>query len=418
MFNKIPDKVNYIIAKLIKNNYKAYLCGGAVRDLVMGIEPKDFDITTSATPEQVKEVFKKDQVTFIDTGIEFGSIIINVDEDLYDVTTFRADGKYSDSRRPDNITYSTEAKEDVVRRDFTINGLVYNKYEGIVDLVGGLEDIENGVIRAIGDPKERFKEDNLRILRAIRFALRYGFNIEEHTLQAMGPFIDNLKVSKERIYKELKEILINLYKIHDNKDRNIIFNIIARFIINADSDIWRFIDLMSVANINEKYRGDLEASLIMLFSTRYTLFKEFDDYIKSGNSLGIETKYIKVIKEATVIRSTIRFLVAGGDSKEYRMRKLLRYHKYEDIVRVIKIFYDKEISSYLINLLNLLNKSIDKFKVLAIDGEDIKKEFNIEAGLVIGECLNYCEHYVLEDIENNNREFLLNICKKVIENKI
>jgi poly(A) polymerase len=190
-----------IIERLEAAGFEAFLCGGAVRDLVMELTPNDYDVTTNATPEQIASLFEKTLLV----GASFGTVVVVEGDDTVEVTTYRTDGTYSDGRRPDRVTFGTSFVEDVKRRDFTINGLLMKKDGTIIDLVGGLEDIRYRVIRTIGDPIERFAEDKLRILRAIRFACRFKFSIEVDVWRAMYTMANTVKgsVSCERIRDEI-----------------------------------------------------------------------------------------------------------------------------------------------------------------------------------------------------------------------
>lgn len=202
----MPQAVKEIIATLQKNNYEAYAVGGCVRDSILGREPNDWDITTSASPEEVKALFRRT----IDTGIEHGTVTIMIDKVGYEVTTYRIDGKYEDGRHPTEVTFTRNLKEDLLRRDFTINAMAYNDTDGLVDIFGGLEDIERKVIRCVGDPRARFTEDALRLLRAVRFAAQLGYTIEEETREAMKEIAGNLtKISAERIQVELVKTLVS-----------------------------------------------------------------------------------------------------------------------------------------------------------------------------------------------------------------
>lgn len=202
----MPQAVKEIIATLQQNNYEAYAVGGCVRDSILGREPNDWDITTSASPEEVKALFRRT----IDTGIEHGTVTIMIDKVGYEVTTYRIDGKYEDGRHPTEVTFTRNLKEDLLRRDFTINAMAYNDTDGLVDIFGGLEDIERKVIRCVGDPRARFTEDALRLMRAVRFAAQLGYTIEEETREAMKEIAGNLKkISAERIQVELVKTLVS-----------------------------------------------------------------------------------------------------------------------------------------------------------------------------------------------------------------
>ena len=202
----IPEPARKIIDRLNEHGYEAYVVGGCVRDMILKREPGDWDITTSARPEQVKALFTRT----LDTGIQHGTVTIMVGKEGYEVTTFRVDGDYTDGRHPDTVTFTPSLEEDLKRRDFTINAMAYNHNTGLVDIFGGREDIARKVIRCVGNPTERFTEDALRILRAIRFSAQLEFEIEDATKQAITQIAPNLiHVSKERIQVELTKLLLS-----------------------------------------------------------------------------------------------------------------------------------------------------------------------------------------------------------------
>ncbi len=200
----IPEDVLWILRKLNRAGYEAYVVGGCVRDSLLGREPSDWDITTGAEPLQVKALFRRT----IDTGLKHGTITVMNHGVGYEVTTFRVDGTYSDHRRPENVTFSGNLKDDLMRRDFTINAMAYHPESGLVDLYGGQEDMEAKMIRAVGDPNERFNEDALRIFRAVRFAAQLGFSIEPETEAAIRNHVKDLThVSAERIETEFTKLI-------------------------------------------------------------------------------------------------------------------------------------------------------------------------------------------------------------------
>lgn len=202
----LPEKVSVIIDRLKEAGYDAYAVGGCVRDSALGRVPQDWDITTSARPQQVKEVFGHT----IDTGIQHGTVTVMLDHEGFEVTTYRIDGEYEDARHPKNVEFTSELKEDLKRRDFTINAMAYNDETGFVDEFDGLGDLQRKVIRCVGDPEERFTEDALRMLRAVRFAAQLGFFIEEKTWKAIVKLAPNLKkISAERIQAELVKLLVS-----------------------------------------------------------------------------------------------------------------------------------------------------------------------------------------------------------------
>ncbi len=203
---KLPKPVNQIIRSLQTAGHDAYAVGGCVRDALLGRVPQDWDITTSATPEVVKSLFSHT----IDTGIMHGTVTVMHDHVGYEVTTYRIDGEYSDGRHPNEVTFTDNLLEDLKRRDFTINAMAYNDERGLVDAFEGEKDLSRGIIRCVGDARERFSEDALRMLRAVRFAAQLDFAVEERTAQAVRELSGTLeKVSAERIQAELVKILIS-----------------------------------------------------------------------------------------------------------------------------------------------------------------------------------------------------------------
>ena len=203
---KLPMPVQFILNQLNDNGYEAYVVGGCVRDSIMGFTPHDWDICTSALPEQVIDVFKDYKV--IPTGIQHGTVSVVLEDTVYEITTYRVDGEYKDNRHPDSVEFVSNLKEDLARRDFTINAMAYNDKDGLIDYFGGIDDIKHKFIRCVGLPKKRFSEDALRIMRALRFAMVFGFNIEGRTSYAMDILADNLnQISIERINAEITKML-------------------------------------------------------------------------------------------------------------------------------------------------------------------------------------------------------------------
>lgn len=204
----IPAAANKIIHTLQKSGYSAYVVGGCVRDSLLSREPHDWDICTSATPEEILKVFEDRRI--IETGLQHGTVTVVIDAIGYEVTTYRIDGAYSDNRRPDNVSFTNSLLEDLSRRDFTINAMAYNDEDGLIDPFDGLKDLYNKVIRCVGKPRDRFNEDALRILRAIRFACQLGFSIHPSIGWQIGytDIVDNLdNISVERINSEFVKMM-------------------------------------------------------------------------------------------------------------------------------------------------------------------------------------------------------------------
>lgn len=205
---EIPKQVEWILTQLNNHGYEAFAVGGCVRDTLLSKIPEDWDITTSAKPEQVKEIFGRT----IDTGLQHGTVTVLRNHVGYEITTYRIDGEYEDGRHPKEVAFTTDLREDLRRRDFTINAMAYSHETGVVDLFGGVEDLKQKMIRCVGDATERFTEDALRILRAIRFSAQLGFDIEEDTFSVLADIAPNLAhVSKERIQVELTKTILSAY---------------------------------------------------------------------------------------------------------------------------------------------------------------------------------------------------------------
>ena len=200
----MPADAEFIIKTLEDNGFEAYLVGGCVRDMLLGMEPKDFDITTNALPEKIKSLFEKT----VDTGIKHGTVTVITDGTPFEVTTFRSDGDYLDMRRPETVNFVSDLKDDLARRDFTVNAMAYNSRKGVVDCFGGMADLEAKTLRAVGDPEKRFNEDALRIMRLVRFASVLDFVPEKKTFKAAKKLCKNLRfVSAERVFAELSKLL-------------------------------------------------------------------------------------------------------------------------------------------------------------------------------------------------------------------
>lgn len=201
---QVPRKAKQIIDTITAAGFEAYAVGGCVRDSILGRDPQDWDITTSARPEQVKSLFPRT----VDTGLQHGTVTVLLGNESFEVTTFRIDGKYEDSRHPREVVFTPSLEEDLRRRDLTINAMAYNDSRGLVDIYGGIKDIGRKVIRCVGSPGERFEEDALRILRTIRFSAQLGYSIDTETENAISEFAPKLKnISAERIQMELVKLL-------------------------------------------------------------------------------------------------------------------------------------------------------------------------------------------------------------------
>lgn len=206
MHFSLPNNVINIIDTLENAGFEAWCVGGCVRDMLLGVTPDDFDITTSARPNQIKELF----ANTVDTGLKHGTVTVIIDHTPFEVTTYRTDGDYKDHRSPESVEFVSDIKEDLSRRDFTVNAFAYHHKRGLLDMFGGIKDIKAKILRAVGEPKRRFSEDALRILRLFRFSSVLGFGIEEQTLSSALECAAELEsISCERIATEFFKILLS-----------------------------------------------------------------------------------------------------------------------------------------------------------------------------------------------------------------
>ena len=204
----LPQKAAFIIDTLQQAGHEAYAVGGCIRDSILGRQPEDWDITTSAKPDEVKRLFPKT----IDTGIQHGTVTVLVEREGFEVTTYRVDGKYEDFRHPKEVTFTPDLIEDLKRRDFTMNAMAYNRKDGLVDAFGGVSDLNAGIVRCVGCAKQRFQEDALRMMRAVRFAAQLGFSIDGETKAAVKELSGTLvHISAERIQAELTKLLVSAH---------------------------------------------------------------------------------------------------------------------------------------------------------------------------------------------------------------
>lgn len=439
----IPKDVNYIINNFYKNGYEAYMVGGCVRDSLLGVEPKDYDITTSAKPEETISLFEKT----IPTGLKHGTITVIINSTPYEVTTFRTEGTYLDNRRPSSVDFVTDIKEDLSRRDFTINALAYNENTGLIDYFNGVDDIKNKIIRCVGDPDKRFKEDALRMLRAIRFSCQLTFDIEEGTLKAIK---DNYKlienISFERIRDEICKILIShnpsrgLELLKDTKLLELILPEINSLVdfspkcTNHNRNV--FTHTLRVIDNTE---NDLLLRLSALFHDvgKLNTLTPFDNgrfYGFPGHSIEGAIMSKRILSKLRFDNNTIKIvskliehhLVLNVDTMltKYEVKKLLNDVGKNNISLLFKlqradinsldnpkIFLDKV--NYTEKLANeiLENNEPLTIKDLDISGEDLISNLGLKPGKIIGDTLNYILDKVLEDPNLNSKEILLNLAK-------
>lgn len=331
----LSDSANTVISILEKNGYKAYLVGGAVRNHIMDITPDDIDIATNALPDETKEIFSAYKV--IDTGIKHGTVTVLINGCSVEITTFRTEEGYSDGRHPDKVTFTNDIREDLRRRDFTINSIAYSPTIGLIDPFEGAKDINNKTIRCTGNPSERFKEDALRILRALRFSSVLGFSIEDETTNAIHNFKHLLKnISAERVYSELSKMLCG------KNIRNII-NEYADVIGVVIPEIGRMIDY-DQKNYHHKYNL-LEHTAVVVSSIPAVKHLRFAALLhdiakpvcRSFDSENIAHYYKHSSVGAEIAESIMSSLNADNATKEKTV-KLIRWHDtpIEECDRIIK----------------------------------------------------------------------------------
>lgn len=393
-----PKSVNIIIKILNDNGYEAYAVGGCVRDAILGKEPNDWDITTSALPEQVKELFHKT----IDTGIAHGTVTVMIDRVGYEVTTYRIDGEYEDGRHPKNVEFTGNLIEDLKRRDFTINAMAYNGRDGIVDAFDGISDINNRIIRCVGTPQDRFNEDALRILRAVRFSATLDFKIEEETYKAVKELAGNLeKISKERIQAELEKLLMSKHPdrvitLYDTGIAKVIFPEIVR--LKEMDKLDEVSEMLGKMPENHYLRW----SCLLSFSTKQEASRQLRNLKFDNKTIDVVSRIVDaskrdIPKTAGEIRRDI--FEIGEDVYKYYLE-------------FMKIFMEErkdEISGIEKEYGGILERGeCTSLKGLAVNGRDLI-ELGVKRGAEVGEGLEMLLYKVLENPNLNERETLLNI---------
>jgi len=388
----IPSEVDRILSTLIQNGFEAYIVGGCVRDSLLARKPNDWDITTNAKPEEVKKLFRRT----VDTGIKHGTVTVLFTREGYEVTTYRLDGDYADHRHPENVQFTSDLSEDLRRRDFTINAIAYNEKDGIVDLYGGQEDLEKKIIRAVGNPHERFEEDALRILRAVRFAAQLGFTIEEETYKAAKELSQNLAdISKERIREELEKTLQSAHPEY------------VRFFQELGA-------MPYIYPLFEKNQVHIVALLKRLPARDYFRTAAFlslgDDPTENAEIADkalIDLRYDNETRRA--VDYYLRFLGEIPTTDSTQLRWLM--HQYEGAnFENLLLFYEKAKGKKMEDTLScyqqiLARKECTSLKELAITGKDLI-QLGIPQGKELGKILNELLRIVIDNPNMNNKELL------------
>ena len=403
----LPPKVRYIINKIYQNNYEAYIVGGCVRDAILGFEPNDYDITTSASPNTIQEIFK--DFKCIETGIEHGTVSVLMEDEIFEITTYRIEGEYKDHRRPDKVDFTDRLEEDLKRRDFTINAMAYNEKKGLIDLFGGKEDLNNKIIKTVGNPYDRFNEDGLRMIRAIRFSSKLNFTIEKETLKAIydKSFIIN-NISLERITDEFTKIILS------DKPENIKYLFETKLLkylnISNEDDIGKLKQFYNEIVILKKINKNLEKRLALL------------DYIVEKNNINCksfcnELIYSKkIIKNHNIILTLLKNIEIDHLNK-VEIKKILSEvdrNLLEEYLDISGIIYDKEKKvDEIIDILSEIEENNECYiiKNLKVNGRDIMSlgYKNKE----VGEVLNYLLEIVIEDYTLNKKDVLIKKIKEI-----
>lgn len=422
----IPKDVSFLIDTIYENGYEAFMVGGCVRDSVLNLTPNDYDITTNAKPKEIMNIFKDYKI--IDTGIKHGTVSIILNNNIYEITTYRIEGEYENNRRPKTVEFTSSIEEDLRRRDFTINAMAYNKQFGIIDKFNGLEDLQNRIIKTVGNPDERFKEDGLRMIRAIRFSSKLGFNIDENTLNGIYKNSYIIKnISTERINDEFTKILLS-----DNPQ-----NIILLYKTN----IFKYLGIH--CNLNRDYYKELEKYINILSYCDNNLLDKLIilDYLISNEILKCIDKcekykyYCENIKKVNIInnlRYSNKVINYCNDIMEYMIKDIDKIDKivikrylnnigYEKLNKVFKLkliynvfFNNKDNVEFFKRCIKQLDeiensKECYEIKSLDIDGK-ILKDLGYK-GKEIGEKLSFLLDQVIKDPLLNKKDILINLLK-------
>lgn len=374
----MPSYVRVLLERLTAAGYEAYIVGGCVRDLLMGKEPSDWDVCTSALPKQIKDCFK-DKKT-VDTGIAHGTVTVFSEEQPVEITTYRIDGDYKDGRHPASVSFTKSLEEDLKRRDFTMNAMAYHFEQGLIDLFGGRQAVSARIVAAVGEPERRFKEDALRIMRGLRFTAVLGFEIEERTLTAMFACADLLKqISKERISGELAKLLLGDFADSVLETCGEILKVAAEGIEAAK--VSHFPKVLSL-RLAAVFPENTETCLRKLsFSGRIAAEGAVLSRLLNSTPPGSETE-IKKLMQAEGDRITRLYLAALG--REAEAERILA------------------------------SGACRNLRQLAVNGKDLIEE-GIPSRKAVGEMLNRLLMQVIEGSLPNEREVLLEYCKNCRE---
>lgn len=402
MIIDLPKNVENIIERLKEHGFEGFAVGGCVRDSLLKKTPTDWDITTDALPEDMKKIFKK---TF-DTGIAHGTVTVLMDGVGYELTTYRIDGNYSDGRHPDSVSFSKNLSEDLCRRDFTINAMAYSHNKGIVDLFDGRKDLQNGIIRAVGDAKKRFDEDALRMLRAVRFAAQLGFKIDDDTFEAIREKAKLLsKVSKERIFVELNKSLCgdfaqNIKMVYTSG----LYRYIGKEFAKLGENIYDFYP-RKFSNKKHMYWAVFLENIENVEAVKKILFELKSDNATRNNAYLL----VKELKNP---------LPSSDEDIRWSLHRI-GADLFCDYIEILKS--DKKNVDILDKIDNIENRyslilkenHAYEISMLDITGKDLM-DIGISKGPKIGEVLEFLLEKVIENPLNNEKSILLRLAKEFI----
>lgn len=437
----MPKDVLFILNKLLENGFEAYIVGGCVRDKLLSIEPHDYDITTSAKPKEIKEVFSDCKTILV--GEEFGTVGILLNKVLYEVTTFRIDGNYINNRKPEKVIFSDNLKEDLKRRDFTINAMAMDIDGKLYDPFDGKKDLQEKIIRAVGDPNERIKEDALRMMRAIRFAGRFDFYIEENLFDAIGQNASLLKkIAPERIFDEFSKMITSekpsyyLLLLEESGILDVIFPELKRTVgfvqFSPYHDKTLFDHLICVMDY---VKPDLSLRLAALFHDiskvdTLSIGEDGRGHFYGHEILGADLVE-EILKKYRLPNKTIEkvkilildHMKVHAEMSDKALRRQIKRVGRENVLDLYDLLIadckatriDRD-ASFIINRKNRVKELLDEKemkteKFLEINGNDIKS-LGFSEGKLIGEILKELENLVLEDPEKNNRAYLIEYIEK------
>ena len=436
MIFSLPNNVLKIIESLNRNNYECFVVGGCVRDMLLGNPPKDYDLTTNAKPNEILEVFK-DYKTF-DAGIKHGTISVVIDNEVFEITTYRIDGDYLDSRHPENVVFTDAIEKDLSRRDFTVNAMAYSPQTGLVDYYGGVDDIKYKAIRCVGEPDIRFREDALRILRALRFASVYNFSIEFNTYNAIMNNKNLLNnISKERISSELTKIICGESCDYILRRFKEVFAVVIPEISSMfhfeqnnphhNKTLWKH-TVSSVKNIDN---DEVLRMTMLLHDIGKPLAEKMDKKGVShynGHEKISSTMSERILKRLRFSNSFINQVVllikyhdVGISTDKFSIKKMLNIMGKENFSLLLKVRYadimaqsyyqlEEKLSEYnqVKELFNeiISNKECYQISDLAVNGKTLLGN-GITDGKEIGEKLNYLLNLVMSEECKNTEEELL-----------